>query len=125
MFRYGKANGYMAIALAVLCVVPLIETIVVFPQLSDTVVIGFNAAQETAREGSRWYLALLPLLSLALGVASLLSGFNRAGGNGESATVAALTFRRYVRNGLVTVVIFNFANIYLLSMALTGQILPF
>ena len=62
MFRYGKTNGIMAVALAVLAVIPLIETAIFLPQMSDTVVIGFNAVAETARTGSRWHLALLPAI---------------------------------------------------------------
>lgn len=125
MFRYGKTNGLMALALAVLSVIPLIEIAVFLPQLPETVVIGFNAAAETARTGTRWHLVLLPVICVALGAASLVSAYRRAGGSGEAVGIAALTFKRYVRSGLIASAIFNVANIYLLYMALTGQGFPF
>ena len=62
MFKYGKTNGIMAVALAVLAVIPLIEIAIFLPQMSDTVVIGFNAVAETARTGSRWHLSLLTVI---------------------------------------------------------------
>ena len=64
------------------------------------------------------------LICLALGAASLLSAYRRSGADGASPAIAQLTFRRYVRSGLVAAVIFNVANIYLMAMALTGQSAP-
>ena len=124
MFKYGRTNGIMAIALTVLSFIPLIELVVLLPQIPETVVIGFNAAADTARTGTRWHLVLLPLICLALGAASLLSAYRRSGADGASPAIAQLTFRRYVRSGLVAAVIFNVANIYLMAMALTGQSAP-
>lgn len=121
MFRYGKTCGLMALALAVLSVVPLIEIALVLPRLPETVVIGFNAATETARTGTRWHLFLLPAICLALGATSLVSAYRRSDATGEEIGIAALTFKRYVRSGLIAAAIFNAANIYLLYMALTGQ----
>ena len=127
MFKYGRTNGIMAIALTVLSFIPLIELVVLLPQIPETVVIGFNAAADTARTGTRGHLVhlvLLPLICLALGAASLLSAYRRSGADGASPAIAQLTFRRYVRSGLVAAVIFNVANIYLMAMALTGQSAP-
>ena len=125
MFKYGKTNGIMAVALAVLAVIPLIEIAIFLPQMSDTVVIGFNAVAETARTGSRWHLALLPVICLALGIVSLVSALKRAGATGEPDHIAALTFKRYVKSGLIAAAIFNAANLYLIYMAMTGQGIPF
>ncbi len=126
MFKYGKRGGYMAIALLVLAVVPIVVTLVCLPQMAESVPMRFNAAGEVTRWGDRLEILIFPVLGLLLGGATYVSGRRQADTlDIESPAAARLTFERFMRNGIVTGVILAVVSIYFVVAALTGVGLPF
>lgn len=126
MFRYGKTNGYLAIALLVLGILPIVLALFIVPQLPDTIATQFDSAGNATRWMSRTDLIYVPVLCLLLSGATCLTAFRQARLSLDSEVVAGLTFRRYIRNGLVTSVIINVLNGYMMFSAATGTaFLPF
>ena len=54
-------------------------------------------------------------------MATLGSAFKQANLQKDSKVMACLTYERFVRNGMVTAVVLNLANAYLLIMVMTGR----
>ena len=126
MFRFGKKNGYLAIALLVLGVIPVLVAIFVVPQLPESIPTKFDAAGEVVRWGSRLDTLFVPVLCFLLSIATYVSGRRQATAQAvESEILAEQGFGRFMRNGLVTAVILNVANAYFMYTALTGTGLPF
>lgn len=122
MFGYGKKESTMVIATIVLAIVPILITLAFFPQLGDQVAMRFSGAGEVTRWGSKYEVLLAPVLALALGFGTIIMGLRQAQKFGDSdPLMARLTFKRYMRNGIVTGVIMLAASIYLLYAAMTGH----
>lgn len=126
MFRYGKTNGYLAILLIALGVLPVVLAAILVPQMADSIPTQFDAAGNVTRWGSRFDLLYVPALCFLLSAGTCLTAFRQARLSDDSHAIAAMTFRRYVRNGLVTSVIINVLNAYMMISAMTGTAyLPF
>lgn len=121
IFRYGKKGGVMAIFLLVFAVIPILLAIIYVPQMADQVPTKVNAAGEVLRWGSRYEMLVAPALCFLLSVATLGSAFKQANLQKDSKVMARLTYERFVRNGMVTAVVLNLANAYLLIMVMTGR----
>ena len=122
MFGYGKKESTMVIVTIVLAIVPILITLAFFPQLSDQVAMRFDGAGEVTRWGSKYEVLLAPVLALALGFGTIIMGLRQAQKfDGNDPLMARLTFKRYMRNGIVTGVIMLAASIYLLYAAMTGH----
>ncbi len=124
LFRYGKKSGYMGIALLVLAVIPLIVAAIFVPQMADEIPMKFNAAGEVTRWGARTELFIIPVLCVLLSAATYLTAFRTARMNEESKVVAAMSFKRVVRNGIVTAVFLDVVSIYFIISAYMGVGLP-
>ena len=122
MFGYGKKESTMVIATIVLAILPILITLAFFPQLSDQVAMRFNGAGEVTRWGSKYEVLMAPVLALALGFGTIIMGLRQAQKfKGSDPLMERLTFKRYMRNGIVTGVIMLAASIYLLYAAMTGH----
>lgn len=111
----------MSVALLALTVLPLISAAVFLPQMGDRIALGFNAAGEPTRWGSRYELLGAPVLCLLLGIGMYVSAHRQARAVAEKTPAASsFTFERFMRNGLVTVVVLNLVHAYLIVSALTG-----
>ena len=122
MFGYGKKEGTMAMVTIVLAIIPILVTLMVMPQLADQVATKFDGAGEVARWGSKYELLLAPGLALALGIGTVIMGLRQAQKfDKNDLLMARLTFKRYMRNGIVTGVVMLAASMYLLYSAATGS----
>ena len=63
MFRYGKRNGYLTIALIALAIVPILIALFVIPQMPDEVPMAFGADGAPTRFASRYQLLLVRALA--------------------------------------------------------------
>lgn len=118
--EYGDRAGWLSLALLVLACVSLVATLIVFPTLPDQIAMRFDSAGNVLRWGSRFEVFLLPVLNLVFSVAGYWSAGKQAGAQGGSHAVAQLTVQRYLRNGIVTSVILNLVDVYILFTAITG-----
>lgn len=122
MFGYGKKEGMMAMATVVLALIPILVTLMFLPQMADQVAMKFDGTGEVARWGSKYELLIAPALALALGVGTIIMGLRQARQFDKSdPLMARLTFKRYMRNGVVTGVILMLATFYLLFSAMSGH----
>lgn len=122
MFRYGRTNGYLTIALIVLAIVPLVEAFLTIPQMPDSVAMAFGAGGEPTRFGSRFELFLVPGICALLGAGMVLTARRQANLSMNSSRAATeLTYRRSIRSGLIMVVLLNVSNIYLIVTAFMGK----
>lgn len=126
MFRYGRTSGIMAVVLLVLGVIPIVMAFVMIPQMPEMVATKFSATGEATQWGSRYDLFFIPALAFLLSVATYLTAQRQARAAEDTPTFAALTYRRYLRNGLVTAVILSGFSIYsLITTSLGIHPLPF
>ena len=116
---YGDKAGWFSIALLVLACVSLVATLIVFPSLPDQIAMRFDSAGNVLRWGSRFEVFLLPVLNLVFSVASYWSAGKQAAAQSSSQAVAQLTVMRYLRNGIVTSIILNLVDVYILFSAIT------
>lgn len=122
MFRYGRTNGYLTIALIVLAIVPLVEAFLTIPQMPDSVAMAFGAGGEPTRFGSRFELLLVPGICALLGAGMVLTARRQANLSMNSSRAATeLTYRRSIRSGLIMVVLLNVCNIYMIVTAFMGK----
>ena len=123
MFKYGKKAGIMSIVLAALAIIPLLVVMYFIPQLPESVPMEFSAGVAT-RFSNRYELLLVPAFAFLLCMATYMSAGKQARAHEEESEAAAvLTAERYLRNGIVTGVVLNLANAYLVYMAVTGSAL--
>ena len=123
MFKYGKKAGIMSIVLAALAIIPLLVVMYFIPQLPESVPMEFSAGVAT-RFSNRFELLLVPAFAFLLCMATYMSAGKQARAHEEESEAAAvLTAERYLRNGIVTGVVLNLANAYLVYMAVTGSAL--
>ena len=121
MFKYGKKAGIMSIVLAALAIIPLLVVMYFIPQLPESVPMEFSAGVAT-RFSNRYELLLVPAFAFLLCMATYMSAGKQARAHEEESEAAAvLTAERYLRNGIVTGVVLNLANAYLVYMAVTGS----
>ncbi len=121
MFKYGKKAGIMSIVLAALAIIPLLVVMYFIPQLPESVPMEFSAGVAT-RFSNRYELLLVPAFAFLLCMATYMSAGKQARAHEEESEAAAvLTAERYLRNGVVTGVVLNLANAYLVYMAVTGS----
>ncbi|MDY4040801.1 MAG: DUF1648 domain-containing protein [Collinsella sp.] len=112
----------MCIVLAVLAFIPLVVAVAVIPGLAESVPMKIASDGEVLRMGSRYELLVLPVLCALLSLATAGSASRQAGAHAaESASMARMTYERFLRNGIITAVILNAANAYLFYMVTTGQ----
>lgn len=122
MFKYGKKAGIMSIVLAALAIIPLLVVMYFIPQLPESVPMEFSAGVAT-RFSNRYELLLVPAFAFLLCMATYMSAGKQARAHEEeSESAAVFTAERYLRNGIVTGVVLNLANAYLLYMAVTGSV---
>lgn len=119
LFRYGHKNAVMSFAVIILALIPALMVAAVYFQLPETIATNIDAAGEVTRWSGRWTVALVPILNIGIAVGSMARAYQMARLQDEE-TAAELTFRRFVRMGLVSVVILNIANLFMLYMALSG-----
>lgn len=121
MFKYGKKAGILSIVLAALAIIPLLVVMYFIPQLPESVPMEFSAGVAT-RFSNRYDLLLVPAFAFLLCMATYMSAGKQARAHEEESEAAAvLTAERYLRNGVVTGVVLNLANAYLVYMAVTGS----
>ncbi len=121
MFKYGKKAGILSIVLAALAIIPLLVVMYFIPQLPESVPMEFSAGVAT-RFSNRYELLLVPAFAFLLCMATYMSAGKQARAHEEESEAAAvLTAERYLRNGVVTGVVLNLANAYLVYMAVTGS----
>lgn len=125
MFRYGKKGGYMAIALIVLAVAPMLAALIVVPQLPATFPLRFDEAGTVTRWGGWLDIMFAPILCLLLSAATYMSAQRQARAVSESVVVAGMTYRRYLRNGLVAAAVLAAYSFYSLYAAVTGTGMAF
>lgn len=118
--EYGDRAGWFSIALVVLACVSLVATLIVFPSLGDQVAMRFDSAGNVTRWGSRFEVFLLPVLNLVFSLAAYWGAGKQAGAIRDSRVSAQLTVVRYLRNGIVTSIILNLVDVYILFTAITG-----
>lgn len=122
MFRYGRTNGYLTIALIVLAVLPLLEAFFVIPQMPDSVPMAFGAGGVPTRYGSRYELFLAPGICLVLSIAMILTGMRQAKASSITSNIAAeLSYQRSIRSALIMAALLNVCTIYLLVTAFVGK----
>lgn len=119
LFKYGHKNAVMAFAVIILGIIPLLMVAAVFFQLPETIATNIDSAGEVTRWGGRWTIWLVPLINVGIAVGSMSRAFQMARLQDEE-FAAEVTFRRFVRMGLVSAVILNVANLFMLYMALRG-----
>lgn len=119
LFKYGKKAGYMSIALIVVAIVPLIAILAAMPSMPAQIATRFNAAGKVIGRSDRVSAFLVPGAALIFGFAMLWNAFNQARNIRDSKTVAANVCQRYLRSGIVTMVILNLVNLYVIWCALT------
>ena len=111
----------MSIVLAALAIIPLLVVMYFIPQLPESVPMEFSAGVAT-RFSNRYELLLVPAFAFLLCMATYMSAGKQARAHEEESEAAAvLTAERYLRNGIVTGVVLNLANAYLVYMAVTGS----
>ena len=121
MFKYGKKAGILSIVLVALAIIPLLVVMYFIPQLPESVPMEFSAGVAT-RFSNRYELLLVPAFAFLLCMATYMSAGKQARAHEEESEAAAvLTAERYLRNGVVTGVVLNLANAYLVYMAVTGS----
>ena len=121
MFKYGKKAGILSIVLAALAIIPLLVVMYFIPQLPESVPMEFSTGVAT-RFSNRYELLLVPAFAFLLCMATYMSAGKQARAHEEESEAAAvLTAERYLRNGVVTGVVLNLANAYLVYMAVTGS----
>ena len=121
MFKYGKKAGILSIVLAALAIIPVLVVMYFIPQLPESVPMEFSAGVAT-RFSNRYELLLVPAFAFLLCMATYMSAGKQARAHEEESEAAAvLTAERYLRNGVVTGVVLNLANAYLVYMAVTGS----
>lgn len=121
MSKYGKKAQVLAIVLIVLAVIPALTAIICLPQMPEVVPMKFDAAGEVVRSSTRFEMLIVPALSTLLCLATYMSAGKQARAHEkESETMARLTAERFLRNGVVTGVVLNLANAYLMYVAMTG-----
>lgn len=118
--EYGDRAGWFSLALLVMACISLVATLIIFPGLPDQIAMRFDSAGNVLRWGSRFEVFLLPVLNLVFSVATYWSAGKQAGAQRSSHTVAQLTVVRYLRNGIVTAIILNLVDVYILFSAVTG-----
>ncbi|MBY4797138.1 DUF1648 domain-containing protein [Collinsella sp. AGMB00827] len=125
MFAFGKRGGIMAMVLIVLAFIPMVAAALIVPGLAESVPMRIAQDGEVLRWGSRFELLLLPVLCLLLSLATLASGKKSASALNDEPSMAVMTFERFMRNGIITALILNAANAYMLYMVITGHGLGF
>lgn len=127
MFRYGKRNGYLTIALAVLAIIPVAIAFFIIPEMPDSVPMAFGADGDPTRFASRYQLFLVPGVAVALGVASYLVARRQAERENASEIASQIVYFRHVRSGVLTELLLLACSIYLFVTAYTGTgfTLPF
>lgn len=120
MFKYGRTAGILSIVLVVLAIVPLLAAISYVPGMPDQVAMKVSAAGEVERWGSKWEMLVVPALCLVFSLATYANAGKQAGQHDSEAMSRAVALR-YLRNGIITAVVLNIANAYVLYMAVTGK----
>lgn len=121
MSQFGKKAQVLGIVLIVLAIIPVATAIVCLPQMPEVIPMKFDAAGEVVRSSTRFEMLIVPILATLLCLATYMSAGKQARAHAEeSEAMARMTAERYLRNGVVTGVVLNLANAYMMYVALTG-----
>ena len=120
MFRYGKRNGYLTIALIALAIVPILIALFVIPQMPDEVPMAFGADGAPTRFASRYQLLLVPGVAALLGLVSVVLARRQAEQEPASGAVAQIVYFRHVRSAVLTELLLFSCTIYILVTAYLG-----
>lgn len=121
MFKHGTRVGIMSIALVVLAVIPVLAALSFIPGLPDQVAMKVSQTGEVQRYGSKYELALAPVLCFAFSLMAYANSGKQAAMHKDSPAMAQMTRERFLRNGIVVAVVLNVVSYVVIYMAVTGH----